>query len=121
MDTIPLPPSVDPDSLHGLLADAAQAAHPLLLDVRRAGAFAQADSMIPGATWHDPARVAEWAGLLPRDRDIVVYCVHGHEVSQATAQWLHAGGWRVRYLRGGIQGWQQAGLPVAGKVSAGPA
>jgi Fe-Mn family superoxide dismutase len=121
MDALPPTPGLDPDSLRGLAADAAQAAQALLLDVRRASTFGQADSMIPGATWRDPARVAEWAGLLPRDRDIVVYCVHGHEVSQATALWLHAGGWRVRYLRGGIQAWQEAGLPVARKVSAGPA
>lgn len=121
MDALPPTPGLDPDSLRGLAADAAQAAQALLLDVRRASTFAQADSMIPGATWRDPARVADWAGLLPRDRDIVVYCVHGHEVSQATALWLRAGGWRVRYLRGGIQAWQEAGLPVARKVSAGPA
>ena len=42
-------------------------------------------TMIPGARWCDPAGVSAWAGELPADRDVVVYCVYGHEVGRATA------------------------------------
>jgi superoxide dismutase, Fe-Mn family len=87
----------------------------VLLDVRRAGAFAQAAAMIPGAQWHDPAGVATWAGDLPADREVVVYCVHGHEVSRATALRLRAAGLNARYLRGGIDSWQAAGRPIVDK------
>ena len=87
----------------------------LLLDVRRTAAFEAAASVIPGSTWCDPATVAAWAGSLPAGRPVVVYCVYGHEVSQATAAHLRAAGLNARYLRGGIDAWQAAGLPVQPK------
>ena len=87
----------------------------LVFDVRRAGLFEKAPSMIPGARWSDPTTVGQWAGELPVDRDIVVYCVYGHEVGRATAMRLRAAGLRARYLRGGIDAWQAAGQPLAPK------
>ena len=52
------------------------------------------------------------AAELPVDRDVIVYCVYGHEVGRATALRLRAAGVDARYLRGGIDGWQAAGHPV---------
>jgi Fe-Mn family superoxide dismutase len=97
----------------GCLAE--RTAEAVVLDVRRAAAFEQASSMIPGATWRDPARVDAWAAEVPRDREVVVYCVYGHEVSRATAVRLRAQGVQARFLTGGIDGWQAAGRPLAGK------
>ena len=63
-------------------------AAPLLLDVRALPAF-QADSrMLAGATRRDPATVADWRKYLPVHRDIVVYCVRGHEISKNTCSAL---------------------------------
>jgi Fe-Mn family superoxide dismutase len=87
----------------------------VLLDVRRAGVFEQATAMIPGARWFDPAAVERWACELPTDRELVVYCVYGHEVGRSTAMRLRAAGLDARYLRGGIDGWQAAGLPLEAK------
>ena len=87
----------------------------MLLDVRRAGVFAQAASMLPGARWRDPAAVEHWAAELPADRALVVYCVYGHEVGRSTALRLRAAGLDARYLRGGIDGWQAAGRPLQPK------
>lgn len=84
----------------------------LLLDVRRAGVFEQARSMLPGARWCDPAQVDRWAGELPSGRRVVVYCVYGHEVGRVTALRLRAAGVDARYLSGGIDGWQAAGRPL---------
>jgi Fe-Mn family superoxide dismutase len=84
----------------------------LLLDVRRAGVFDNASSMIPGARRRDPVSVAQWSAELPQDREVVVYCVYGHEVGRATALRLRAAGLNARYLRGGIDGWQSAGRPL---------
>jgi Fe-Mn family superoxide dismutase len=46
---------------------------------------------------------------------VVVYCVHGHEVSRATALRLRSAGVNARYLRGGIDGWRTAGRPLVAK------
>lgn len=94
----------------GATADEAAAA--IVLDVRRAGVFEQAATMLPRARWFDPAEVGQWAAELPRDRELVVYCVYGHEVGRSTALRLRAAGLNARYLRGGIDGWQAAGRIV---------
>ncbi len=90
----------------------------LLLDVRRAGVFNSAASMIPGARRRDPESVARWGAELPRDREVIVYCVYGHEVGRATALRLRAAGVNARFLRGGIDGWQSAGRPLVTKEDA---
>jgi superoxide dismutase, Fe-Mn family len=89
-----------------------------VLDVRRAGVFEAATAMLPEAVWHDPAAVAQWAGQLPADRPVLVYCVYGHEVGRATAMRLQALGVNARFLVGGIDAWQRAGRPTVAKPGA---
>ena len=43
---------------------------------------------------------------------MVVYCVHGHEVSQQAAQTLMAQGLDARMLAGGLAGWREQGGDV---------
>lgn len=88
-----------------------------ILDVRRLGMYEQADAVIPGARWHDPAQVESWSNSLAPDKPVVVYCVYGHEVGRATAMRLQAAGVNARFLRGGIDGWKTAGRPLASKQS----
>ena len=104
------------ESLGAAREDAAGA---LLLDVRRAGVFEGASAMIPGARWCDPGAVSTWAAELPRDREVVVYCVYGHEVGRSTAMRLRAAGVKARYLEGGIDGWKTAGRPLVDKPAGG--
>jgi len=101
-----------------LAASPDQAAGAVLVDVRRAGVFEAASTVILGATWRDPVSVGNWVAELPADREVIVYCVHGHEVSRATALRLRAAGLKARYLRGGIEAWQAAGRQVAEKAKA---
>ena len=83
---------------------------PLVIDVRKRPAFAAATDMIAGALRRDPERVASWAAELPGASTVVVYCVHGHEVSQGTAKALNERGIAAHYLDGGIEeGWKAAG------------
>ena len=89
-----------------------------VFDVRRAAVFDAAPTRIPGAAWRDPAAVGTWSAELPADREVVVYCVYGHEVGRATALRLRAKGINARYLQGGIDGWQAAGRPVEDKGGA---
>ena len=73
---------------------------PLVIDVRKNPAFLAATDMIRGALRRDPAAVESWRRTLPAAAQVVVYCVHGHEVSQGVAKALGA-----RYLEGGIEHW----------------
>jgi rhodanese-related sulfurtransferase len=85
---------------------------PLLIDVRRNERFRESPCVIQGALHRDPAAVDSWKSTLPAAASVVVYCVHGHEVSQGVAKALGA-----RYLEGGIEHWKAEG----GAVSAKPA
>ncbi|HZF20287.1 MAG TPA: chromate resistance protein ChrB domain-containing protein, partial [Burkholderiales bacterium] len=82
---------------------------PLLIDVRRHETFQGATDMIEGALWRDPERVVEWAGELPRASQVVVYCLHGGEVSRGVAKALRERGPAASFLQGGMENWKAAG------------
>ncbi|MDA1090355.1 MAG: rhodanese-like domain-containing protein [Proteobacteria bacterium] len=86
---------------------------PIIIDVRRRDAFDASDQMIATAAWRDPEQAAVWAADLaqgaPGDAFVVVYCVHGHEVSQGAAEALRSAGVDARFLEGGIEGFIEAG------------
>lgn len=87
---------------------------PLVIDVRRNARFLESPYFIKGALRRDPERLEEWKRALP-NADIVVYCVHGHEVSQNAAQALGA-----RYLEGGIEHWREEGGETIAKPVGAP-
>lgn len=86
---------------------------PRIVDVRRREVFQDDHRVIPGAVWRNHLDVVreEEGQFLPGD-DVVLYCVHGHNVSQLATAALRARGVQARTLRGGIDGWREAGLPV---------
>lgn len=88
---------------------------PLVIDVRREERFRDAADMLRGALRRDPLRVTDWARTLPAAASIVVYCVHGHEVSQEAAAALRAAGIGARYLQDGIEGWRASGGALTAK------
>ena len=88
---------------------------PLVIDVRRAKAFTAAADMFSGALRRDPETAESWADHLPPADAFVVYCVHGHEVSQHAATALRARGLNARYLEHGVEGWREAGGALQGK------
>ena len=91
---------------------------PLVIDVRKAEAYADADGTLPGAIRRAPEDVAGWWRDLEIGRTVVVGCAHGHEVGQGVAAALEDRGVDVRYLAGGVEGWREAGLPLAAKPGA---
>ena len=93
---------------------------PLLIDVRRAKAFTEAADMVSGALRRDPETAASWADDLPPAHAVVVYCVHGHEVSQNAATALRARGLSARYLEHGLEAWREAGGALQDKPSGAP-
>ena len=77
---------------------------PTLVDVRRAPAFDLDPHVIKGAVKRAPEALVEWARELEPWRPVVVYCVHGHEVSQNAAASLRSAGYAAQALAGGLAG-----------------
>jgi rhodanese-related sulfurtransferase len=101
--------SISPYDLYAKLgSDSA----PVVIDVRRAAAFANAERMIAPALHRPPDEVERWRADLPSGRPVVTYCVHGHEVSQGVAAALRLVGIEASFLEGGIAGWTEQGLPT---------
>jgi rhodanese-related sulfurtransferase len=101
-----------------LQSDLAGSRAPLVIDVRKTPTFHAAPDMIAGALRRDPANVTSWAKELPSASSVVVYCVHGHKVSQGVAEALRTAGISARYLVDGIEeGWKQVGGEVMRKAS----
>lgn len=82
-----------------------------LLDVRRAKVRAASGADIPGARWLAPEHLYAWKDTVPADRPAIVYCAHGHELSQGAAATLRAMGIDARSVIDGFDAWRAAGLP----------
>jgi rhodanese-related sulfurtransferase len=63
--------------------------------------------VIPGAKWRDPTQVAQWAGSLDKTKPVVIYCVHGHKISQQVVDHLRQSGFSAQRLTGGIEAWKE--------------
>lgn len=99
--------SIEPTVLLREIADV------VVIDVRKDPARQSSGLTISAALRRDPFQAEHWwpefAG-----RRVVVFCVHGHEVSQGVRNILADNGVEARYLNGGLEAWRSAGLPVAG-------
>ena len=100
---------------------------PVLLDVRREGKFAESPHMLAAARRCAPEDVAALAATGPA-REVVVYCVYGHNGSADATALLRAAGWDARMLAGGFEGgedgvdsaadivqWRSTPLPILRK------
>jgi rhodanese-related sulfurtransferase len=94
------------------------ASAPLLIDTRREDAFSADEAMIIGAVRRSPETIADWQSASPKGRDVVVYCVHGNEISQGVAGALQRAGTKAAYLEGGIADWKARHLPTRRKRDA---
>jgi rhodanese-related sulfurtransferase len=109
--------SISPADLYARLGTASA---PVLIDVRRPEAFAKAGELITSAFHHPPDEVEKWWKDLPSGRQVVVHCVHGHQVSQNAAAALRAAGMDAVYLEDGIAGWIEQGFPTRRAIGATP-
>ena len=82
---------------------------PVIVDVRREPVFRSSPTRIAGAVWRDHMAACDWRRDLPNGRPVVVYCVHGHNVSALAASLLAAERVDVSMLEGGIEAYAAAG------------
>lgn len=92
--------------------DAVQSGAAVLVDVREAWEWES--QRVPGAVLIPLSEIPQRLDEIPSDRDVYVHCRVGGRSSKAV-EFLHEHG-RPRAINvvGGIEAWQEAGLPVDG-------
>ena len=107
---------LEPEELKAMLDQAMREGveQPFIVDLRHPLDYLPDPRVLPGAVRIGPAEIARYAASIPRDRDIILYCTcPSEETSAKVALQLHRLGiTRVRPLRGGFDGWKQAGYPL---------
>jgi membrane protein DedA with SNARE-associated domain/rhodanese-related sulfurtransferase len=107
---------LEPEQLMAMIADAESAGldRPFIIDLRHPLDVLTDPLVLPGALRIGPDELKQRKQMIPTDRDIVLYCTcPSEETSAKVALELHRMGIRrVRPLRGGLQGWKDAGYPV---------
>jgi membrane protein DedA with SNARE-associated domain/rhodanese-related sulfurtransferase len=107
---------IEPDEVKAMLDQAMRdaAAQPFIVDLRHPLDYLPDPRVLPGAIRIGPSEIALHASRIPRDRDVILYCTcPSEETSAKVALQLHRLGiTRVRPLRGGFDGWKQAGYPL---------
>jgi membrane protein DedA with SNARE-associated domain/rhodanese-related sulfurtransferase len=107
---------IEPAEVKAMLDQAGNGAvcRPYIIDLRHPLDYLPDPRVLPGAVRIGPAELALLADQIPRDRDIILYCTcPSEETSAKVALQLHRLGiTRVRPLRGGFDGWKQAGYPL---------
>ena len=107
---------VDPEELKAMLDEAEinGGAQPYIVDLRHPLDYLPDPRVLPGAVRIGPTEIARHAERIPRDRDVILYCTcPSEETSSKVALQLHRLGiTRVRPLRGGFDGWKDAGYPL---------
>ena len=81
----------------------------LLLDVRRKNDYDSDLTTLPGAQWKNPEQMTDWSQALPKNKDVVIYCVRGGSVSNSVLDHLLEQDVKARYIEGGIEAWKAAG------------
>lgn len=92
---------------------------PFIVDLRHPLDYLPDPRVLPGAVRISPADIAAQSGMLPRDRDVILYCTCPSEETSARVakQLLRLGVHRVRPLRGGFEGWRDSGYPLEDYVA----
>jgi rhodanese-related sulfurtransferase len=103
--------SITPEALHALLASNREA---LVFDVRLPLDLLVDSEIIPGAKRVAPKEVLENPMLIPQDKETIVYCTCPSEKTSRSIlhQALAMNFSRVKFLRGGLDGWKAKGYPV---------
>jgi membrane protein DedA with SNARE-associated domain/rhodanese-related sulfurtransferase len=92
---------------------------PFIVDLRHPLDYLPDPRVLPGALRIGPNELKQHSEIIPRDRDVILYCTcPSEETSAKLALQLHKMGvYRVRPLRGGFDGWKEAGYPLVDYVT----
>ena len=112
---------LEPSELKAMLDDAETSGNkpPFIVDLRHPLDYLPDPRVLPGALRIGPNELKQHSEIIPRDRDVILYCTcPSEETSAKVALQLHKLGiYRVRPLRGGFDGWKDAGYPLTDYVT----
>jgi membrane protein DedA with SNARE-associated domain/rhodanese-related sulfurtransferase len=107
---------LDPAELKEMLDAAEQhgTTPPFIVDLRHPLDYLPDPRVLPGALRIGPSELTNRSHVIPRDRDVILYCTCPSEETSAKValQLRKLGIERVRPLRGGFDGWKEAGFPL---------
>jgi rhodanese-related sulfurtransferase len=103
--------SISVEQLHSLLASDEKV---FLFDVRQPLDLLAYPELIPGAQRIPPQEVLDKPALIPRDKDVVLYCTCPGDKTSRTVlrRALQLGFSRIKLLRGGFSEWKAKGYSV---------
>jgi rhodanese-related sulfurtransferase len=103
--------SISPEDLRALLSSRQDV---LVYDVRQPLDLLADSEIIPGATRMDPKDVIANPSLIPREKEIVVYCTcPSDKTARSILQRALANRFfRIKFLKGGLEAWKARGYPV---------
>jgi rhodanese-related sulfurtransferase len=103
--------SITPEGLHSLLASNQDV---LVFDIRQPLDFLADSEIIPGALRLSPKELLENPSLIPKEKDAVVYCTCPSDktIRAVLHRALDLHFLRVKFLKGGLEGWKAMGYPV---------
>jgi membrane protein DedA with SNARE-associated domain/rhodanese-related sulfurtransferase len=111
---------LEPSELKAMMdtAEAQGNIPPFIVDLRHPLDYLPDPRVLPGALRIGPNEIRQHSEIIPRDRDVILYCTcPSEETSAKLALQLHKMGiYRVRPLRGGFDGWKEAGYPLTDYV-----
>jgi rhodanese-related sulfurtransferase len=114
---------LEPQELMAMIEAAERAGEerPFIIDLRHPLDVLADPLVLPGALRMGQDELKRSHAMIPRDRDIILYCTcPSEETSVKVAMELRRlGVKRVRPLRGGLQGWKDAGYPMDAAVLVG--
>lgn len=103
--------SITPDALHALLTSNQDV---LIYDVRQPLDLLADSEIIPGAQRLAPKEIIDNPSLIPKEKDLVVYCTCPSDETSRNilSRALALKFLRVKFLRGGLAAWKAQGYPV---------
>ena len=103
--------SITPEALRALLAADREV---LVFDVRLPLDLLADSDIIPGARRVAPKDIEANPSLIPQERDVIVYCTCPSDKSSRAVlhKALAMNFLRVKFLKGGLDGWKARGYPV---------
>ena len=103
--------TITPEALQALLASNQDV---LIFDIRQPLDLLGDSVIIPGAQWLAPEEGCANPSLLPKERDLIVYCTCPSDKTSRIIlhRALAMGFLRIKFLKGGLDGWRENGFPV---------